>query len=149
MRFSYDQGGNVAVRVVSAFVAPQIAGQPVKQVAAPGDTVSFSVVLTDARAVNFQWKFNGTDIPGATGDSLLLTNVNTVHEGQYSVAVANSAGSVTSALAALMRDTDRDGLPDSWEIANFGNTTSQRSAGDPDGDDISNLDEFRDGTDPN
>jgi hypothetical protein len=47
-----------------------------------------------------------------------------------------------------MLDRDRDGLPDNWEIANFGDTTSQRSEGDPDGDGISNLDEFFEGTDP-
>ena len=81
MKYSYDHSGNLAVRAVSALLAPQITGQPVKQVAAPGDTVTFSVVVADAREVTFQWKFNGTDIPGATGDSLLLTNVNTANEG--------------------------------------------------------------------
>src|SRR5205823_1584755 len=54
----------------------------------------------------FQWKFNGTDIPGAAGDSLLLTNVNTSNEGQYSVVVTNSAGSVTSAPAELLLRRD-------------------------------------------
>ena len=62
--------------------------------------------------------------------------------------VTNSAGSVTSAPAALMLDSDHDGLPDSWEIANFGNLTSQTSEGDPDSDGVSNLDEFLDGTNP-
>ena len=77
------------------------------------------MVIADARGVAFQWKFNGTDIPGATGDSLLLTNVSAAKEGQYSVLVTNSAGSVTSAPAALMLDNDGDGLPDTWEKANF------------------------------
>ena len=148
LKYTHDASGNITVRAVSPLLAPQIVGQPVKQVAAPGDIVTFSVVIADARAVTFQWKFNGTDIPGGTGDSLLLTNVNTANEGQYSVVVTNSAGSVTSTPAELLLDSDRDGLPDSWEITHFGNTTSQRSAGDPDGDGISNLDEFLDGTDP-
>jgi hypothetical protein len=148
MKYSYDHSGNVAVRAVSALLAPQIVGQPVKQVAAAGDIVTFSVVIADARAVTFQWKFNGTDIPGATSDSLVLADVSVANEGQYSVVVTNSAGSVTSAPAELLLDSDRDGLPDSWEITHFGNTTSQRSAGDPDGDGISNLDEFLDGTNP-
>ena len=95
------------MRAESDLLPPQITGQPVKQVAAPGDIVTFSVVVADARAVTFQWKFNGTDIPGATGDSLLLTNVSTANEGQYSVVVTNSAGSVTSAPAALLLDSDR------------------------------------------
>jgi hypothetical protein len=46
-----------------------------------------------------------------------------------------------------MLDSDGDGLPDSWEMANFRNL-NQRSGGDFNGDGISNLDEFLDGTDP-
>ena len=72
----------------------------------------------------FEWKFNGADIPRALGDSLVVTNVTAANEGQYTVVVSNGSGSVTSAPAALMLDTDRDGLPDSW---NFGNLTSQRA----------------------
>src|ERR1700686_4955945 len=101
MKYSYDQSGNVAVRAASALLPPEIAGQPVKQVAAPGEIVTFSVVLADSRAKTFQWRFNGADIPAATGDSLLLTNISAANEGQYSVVVTNSAGSVTSDPATL------------------------------------------------
>ena len=149
LKYSYDASGNVTGRALGNIRPPQITGQPVKQIAAPGYIVTFSVVVADARAVTYQWKFNGTDIPGATGDSLLLTNVSDANEGQYSVVVTNSAGSVTSLPAALMLDKDGDGLPDSWERAKFvGNLDRQRAAGDPDGDGISNIDEFFDGTDP-
>jgi hypothetical protein len=156
LEYSYDANGNVAMRKVENITLPQIAGQPVQQIAAPGDFATFTVVVADARAVTFQWKFNGTDIPGATGDSLLLTNVSAANEGQYSVVVTNSAGSVTSAPAALLLDSNGDGLPDSWVKANFTNPdpaspfnpASQRSAGDPDNDGVSNLDEFFDGTNP-
>jgi hypothetical protein len=149
LKYTHDATGNVLERTLSALVAPQITGQPFSQVAEPGHIVTFSVAVAGASAVTFQWQFNGADIPGATGDSLLLTNVSAADEGQYSVVVTNTVGSVTSSPAELLLDSDRDGLPDSWEIAHFGNTTSQRSAGDKDGDGISNLDEFLDGTDPN
>jgi len=147
LKYTHDASGNVITRTLES-VRPQITGQPLAQVAAPGDVVTFSVVLADARAVAFQWNFEGADIPGATGDSLVLTNVTAASEGQYSVVVTNAAGIVTSAPAALLLDIDRDGLPDSWETANFGNTTSQRSEGDPDKDGVANLDEFLDGTNP-
>lgn len=49
--------------------------------------------------------------------------------------------------AAAFADTDADGLPDSWETANFGNL-SQTGAGDFDGDGATNLAEFNAGTDP-
>ncbi len=148
LTYSYDRCGHMAGRSLSPIVPPQILGQPAIQIAAPADIASFSVTVADARAVTFQWKLNGTDIPGATGDSLVLTNVAADDEGRYSVVVTNPVGSVTSAPAGLLLDSDRDGLPDSWEIAHFGNTTSQRCEGDPDGDGLSNLDEFLDGTDP-
>jgi len=44
-------------------------------------------------------------------------------------------------------DTDGDGLPDAWEYLYFGNL-SQTAAGDYDGDGISNIDEYHNGTDP-
>jgi hypothetical protein len=44
-------------------------------------------------------------------------------------------------------DTDLDGLPDSWEIANFGDL-SQGPSGDFDGDGLTNLQEYQSGTDP-
>jgi hypothetical protein len=147
MKYLYDPSGNLIA--VSDLGIPQIVRHPVNQIGTPGDLVTFSVVVADARALTFHWKFNGIDIPGATSDSLLLTNVGATNEGQYSVVVANRAGSVTSEPAALLLDSDGDGLPDRWEIANFGNLTAQRSEGDPDGDGISNLDEFLDGTNPN
>jgi hypothetical protein len=152
LKYLYDPSGNVVVRTnippPQITGQPEITGQPVVQIAEPGDVATFSVTVSDTSAVTFQWKFKGTDIVGATGDSLLLTNVSDHDEGQYSAVVTNSAGSVTSAPAALMLDRDRDGLPDSWEIDFFRDTTSQRSENDPDGDGISNLDEFFDGTNP-
>jgi Concanavalin A-like lectin/glucanases superfamily/Divergent InlB B-repeat domain/Immunoglobulin I-set domain len=101
MNFVYDPCGNLNTQAAGNLVAPKITGQPLQQVATPGDVATFSVVLADARAVAFQWKFDGADIPGATGDSLPLTNVNTANEGQYSVVVTNSMGSVTSTPAPL------------------------------------------------
>ncbi len=147
VQYSYDASGNPVVGSVNG-VPLQILRQPVQQIVVPGDTATFSVVVADTRGVTFQWKFNGTDIPGATGDSLVLNNASAANEGQYSVVVMSASGSVTSASVELMLDNDNDGLPDSWEIAHFGNTTSQRSEGDPDGDGVSNLDEFLDGTNP-
>jgi|GEM_PF-1065824 len=44
-------------------------------------------------------------------------------------------------------DNDSDGLPDWWEIACFGNVTNT-AAGDPDGDEYSNQEEYNANTDP-
>lgn len=46
-------------------------------------------------------------------------------------------------------DFDRDGLIDTWEMAKFGNLTSQNGNGDADGDGLSNKMEMQVGTNPN
>jgi Concanavalin A-like lectin/glucanases superfamily/Divergent InlB B-repeat domain/Putative Ig domain/Immunoglobulin I-set domain len=157
LTYSYDPSGNlIMAQTLENISPPQICGQPVMQVVEPGEIATFSVVVTDAVEMTFQWRLNGIDLPGATGDSLLLTNISADNEGQYAVVVTNSVGSVTSASAALMLNDDRDGLPDSWEKANFTdpdpthplNPVNQRSETDSDNDSVSNLDEFLDGTDP-
>jgi hypothetical protein len=45
-------------------------------------------------------------------------------------------------------DTNGDGLPDGWKWKHFGNF-SQTANGDYDGDGVTNLQEYRNGTDPN
>src|SRR4051794_6574913 len=97
--YSYDRSGNMIDQSLGSILPPEITANPVLQIATPGDLVTFSVVVADASEVTFQWKFNGVDIPGATGDSLLLTDVSPSYEGEYSVLVSNSAGSVISASA--------------------------------------------------
>lgn len=145
--FAFDANGNLHLQSAEISAPPQILSQPQLQVVPPRALASFFVVAANTRGLGYQWRFNGTNISGATADTLLLTNVGATNEGQYAVVLLNSSGSVTSAPAALMLDGDRDGLPDSWELANFGNL-NQNPTGDFDGDGVSNLDEFLDGTNP-
>jgi hypothetical protein len=106
LKYSHDATGNLASQAPGPILPPQIIGQPVTQTAEPGQLASFSVVVADAGGIAFQWKFNDADIPGATGDSLLLINVTAANAGQYSVVATNSAGSVTSAPATLTVSTN-------------------------------------------
>ncbi len=146
-QFTFDPNGNLLIQAAPIVAAPQILGQPSSTMAAPGGIVSFSVVVADLRALSYQWRFNGSNLGGATGDTLMLNNVSTNSEGFYFVVLSNSSGSVTSAPAALYIDSDADGLPDSWEIAMFGHLNFTGSD-DADGDGVSNLQEFLDGTSP-
>lgn len=80
---------------------PQITQQPTNQNVNPGQTVTFSVTATSPAPISYQWWFDTDPIPGATNSSLVLSNVLIAQAGIYSVAVANSAGSVTSSNALL------------------------------------------------
>jgi len=46
-------------------------------------------------------------------------------------------------------DDDNDGMPDDWELAYGLDPLTDDAAGDPDGDDVSNINEFNLGTAPN
>jgi hypothetical protein len=58
-----------------------------------------------------------------------------------------TAASLSISLSAPIIDSDHNGLPDDWELRYFGHTGADPNA-DDDGDGISNIDEFRNGTDP-
>src|SRR5262249_9353458 len=49
----------------------------------------------------YQWRFNGSDIPGATNAALVLNAVTTNQAGSYSFAVSNALGGAVSAEARL------------------------------------------------
>jgi len=53
-----------------------------------------------------QWFKDGTEIPGATGTTLVLQDVSTADEGAYSVEVTNASGSAVSAAGSLTIDDE-------------------------------------------
>jgi hypothetical protein len=146
-QFIFDATGNLQAQAAENLAAPQITGQPQMQVVIPGESASFSVGVADTTGVTYQWFFNSSAIPGATADSLLLTDVSSTNEGPYWVAVSNAFGSLGSTLANLYIDSRGCGMPDSWQLQYFGNLF-QNPSGDFDGDGVSNLQEFLDGTNP-
>jgi hypothetical protein len=85
-------------------VPPVITQQPVNVTTNAGGSATFSVTVNtnSTRPLNYRWYFKGTNaLGGATNTSLTLINVQTTNAGNYSVVVANVAGSVTSSNAVL------------------------------------------------
>lgn len=78
----------------------QITQQPLSQTNAPESNAGFSVAAT-GYGLTYQWQFNGTNLPGATGPSLSLTNLAPSQAGPYQVICSNLASVVTSAAAQL------------------------------------------------
>ncbi|MDD5139086.1 MAG: FG-GAP-like repeat-containing protein [Verrucomicrobiales bacterium] len=91
---------------------PAITNQPTSVTNYVGSTVSFSVGATGTTPLSYQWKLNGTNIPGATGLTLMIPNVQFTDAGNYSVLITNIAGSVLSSNATLnvVEPTLNDGL---------------------------------------
>jgi hypothetical protein len=93
-------------------LAPLIVVQPASQNAIGGNTVFFSVDAAGAPVLQYRWRKNGTNIAGATGALLTLSNVTRFSSAAYSVVVSNVYGSVTSSNASLMvRVPQRLGYP--------------------------------------
>ncbi|HSH14998.1 MAG TPA: immunoglobulin domain-containing protein, partial [Verrucomicrobiae bacterium] len=78
-----------------------IVGQPLSRLADRGSTVTFAVFASGTGLLGYQWRYNGLDIPGATGSQLTLTDVQLEDGGNYSVVVTDANGSLASAEATL------------------------------------------------
>jgi hypothetical protein len=53
-------------------------------------------------APDFQWRFNGTNMPGATNTTWMLTNAQPADAGNYSVIARNFVGAIASQQATLV-----------------------------------------------
>lgn len=69
---------------------PGILRAPSPQAVQEFATAVFAVTATAVPPPGFQWRFNGTNLPGATNSSLVLTQVTFAHEGFYSVVITNA-----------------------------------------------------------
>lgn len=81
---------------------PGIASGPAGRTVARGENVTFCVTATGTPPLQYQWRHNGLNIPGATNDCYSITNVQLPDGGAYAVVVANESGAVTSDPAVLL-----------------------------------------------
>ena len=96
-----NPSSTTATVVTMVNLLPEITGQPTNQTAIVGTNVSFQVTATGTGPLAYQWAFNGTNLAGATTDTVLLTNVQPAQAGSYAVVITNMAGSTTSGVATL------------------------------------------------
>lgn len=104
-------GGNDAFLARLAPVLPAITQQPVGGNVLAGQNATFSVTATGTGPVTYQWRFNGTNLPGATNASFTLANATTNSAGAYDVLVTHAFGTATSSPAAITVIPSTNPLP--------------------------------------
>jgi len=95
-----DTGAAVGRAVLAA--APVIVSAPQSLSIVEGQTATLAVSAVGAATLTYQWKRNGTDIPGATASSYTTPALSVGDSGtRYSVTVTNALGAVTSPEATV------------------------------------------------
>lgn len=94
------------------------------------------------------WK-SSIDAQFGTGASFSYTNLSA---GQHTITLHADDGcggtGTASRVITIDADTDRDGMPDWWELAHFGNITNAAASADDDGDGQINFAEWMGGSIP-
>jgi hypothetical protein len=141
-------------------IKPAITIHPLSQSVVAGGSVTLSVSATgNPLPLSFRWRSNNSPVTTLTVDEtnsfLTVTNLqatSTTNQFHFTVAVTNLAGSSSlsgDAVLTVLTDSDNDGLPDEWEVAQGFNATNATEARlDSDGDGATNLEEYLAGTDP-
>ncbi len=148
--------------LVYVMVKPGIATHVTSQTVLQGANATFSLVATGAPPLWYRWIRNGGALLGATTSVPVLVITNVQSSGTLRVTVTNAAlptgafspgpSAGNNVLLTMLPDFDGDGISDYWETNYFGhvNTTNNPSnaLNDPDGDGMSNRDEYIAGTNP-
>lgn len=87
--------------VLGVYLAAFFTQHPQSQVIKAGLNATFSAVAVSGSAIRYQWRFNGTNLPGATNAALSLTNVQLANAGPYQVIATDAVASIPSAVASL------------------------------------------------
>jgi len=74
---------------------------PTNQIVVEGSNATF-MVTAPTPPFNYQWRFNSTNLAGATTNPLILTNVTCTNCGSYSVVVCNSCSLLVTSMPALL-----------------------------------------------
>ena len=80
---------------------PSLVRDGVSRVVDAGKPLTLSVSATGTAPLIYQWRFNGSNLAGATASSLTLPAVQLSDAGQYVCVVANASGSVTSRVMSV------------------------------------------------
>lgn len=98
MRVTNLYGGTQTIRAMLTVTssAPYFLRVPSNQVAVVGSSTVLSALARGSAPLNYQWRFNGADLPGATNATLQLDQVRYDQAGLYTVEASNAFGATNS-----------------------------------------------------
>jgi alpha-tubulin suppressor-like RCC1 family protein len=94
--------------VLTNAILPLLTTQPTSRSVLVGANTTFTAAAAGTEPFNYQWRFNGADMPGATNATLTLSQVQPAQAGNYTIVVSNVVGVGTSQVAVL---TVNDSMP--------------------------------------
>lgn len=95
-------GGNQSTgSVFRVMPRPQFLVQPTSQNIFSNATLEVSASVTGIAPLNYQWRKNGVDVPGATTPSFTIAQAQPSDSGTYTLAVTNGFGASNSAPAIV------------------------------------------------
>jgi alpha-tubulin suppressor-like RCC1 family protein len=91
-------GGNSAGSMAAIGEGPPVfPSRGISRTVASGETAFLRLTAVGERPVFYQWHVNGTNVPGATNEVLILTNALPHQSGVYSLVASNALGVATNA----------------------------------------------------
>ena len=144
--------------IAFTLIGPSFTSNKYSDILSAGEEISYSVSLPQSSLyslsqLNIVWNLEtdwntSVNVTGAT-----LTwyyNYEATRDITVTVTQKTNSTNTTSEVIALqiIADLDGDGLPDLWERRYFGTTASSDGTTDYDGDGWTDMEEFKNGTDP-